>query len=193
MLNPKMRKPPPGRRDPATGIYAPHDPYNQDGLKKALGYPQGQATMFLAGRLLQECHFGGNRGFIAANGGPATTDTVVNFNITGNERAMYLYWVEHGACFDYTENVQASWQIWVDGKFATSGISAPHVTPIGIWIPPNCVCTFYSRIINSLAAGAFRYFPYGITWVEFSSEKDVWEFGKGTLTANPAIAGLVWP
>lgn len=180
------------RRDPVTGIEPKDDRYIQDGRKKALGYPQGQATMFLAGRLLQNADFGGARGFITA-AAAATTDTTNNFHTTANERAMYLYWVEHGACFDYTEDVIATWQIWADNKFVASGVSAPHVSPIGVYIPPNSNCSFYSRVVSALGAPNNRYFPYAITWVEFDAEMDVWEFGSGSLALNPAIAALAWP
>lgn len=167
------------------------DEYNQGRGKKTFGYPLGQPTKFLDGRLLRNVVFGTTWDRLGPIANLATVNAGVNVALPIPEhRALYIQQVSLLALIAANVDLEARWQIWSGGKFIIAGAWQAGPIPIEIYFPPLENVRFYYYIVNNVGANVWA--DYVVNWVEFDARDDKWEWGRGSQGVNPVTAP-VWP
>lgn len=146
------------------------------------GYPQGQETFFLHGRLLLDVIKIDLRGRIIIPPGVALGP--VALGTVPPDRAWYIDFFSISGSAPYTANLWVLWQIWGSSKYLVGGTFSEKPCPIRIYLPPETPVTIYIGWSNQTGANVYAY--AWISIVEFSAEKDIWEFGNGANIPNPA-------
>lgn len=166
------------------------DRYGQGPQKKAIGYPEGQPSMFVDGRLLRNIVVTNVRfpavAFIAggpwAFGGPL-------LNVPPSS-ACYLksfaIWCNH----PYATNLFISLQIWASGRMILGACPVNEVLPLRIHVPPLTMLAFYAYWINLTGAAIFASIFFEM--ICHTEENDIWEYGT-MGEQNPAAAAIPWP
>lgn len=186
------------RKRQQPGIGQPElDRYSQGERKKTFGYPKGQNTMFLDGRLLRDCVFPRFEVNLAAGGG-TTNDSngILNFQGGGtipNDRACYIVGVTSGPVWSAFFNAWAAWQLWANGSYLDGGVVGKWYHKVGKYVPPNSIIDFYSRVVNNGAPAVTVTMRLSVQFVIFNAARDIWEWGRADLRANPVNLAIVWP
>lgn len=163
------------------------DNYGQGRGEKVFGYPQGQSSRFLDGRLIRNCVFDTTHGVV----GPVAPPVIVFGNLTIRDvpenRAVYIYQMT-AIPFDYAFNDAVfAWQIWSDGVFITASDFCCFATPIEVYFPPLSSIELYHVIaVGPLAPAGAYVANFAVNWVEFDALDDKWEWGRARGTPNPA-------
>lgn len=156
---------------------------------KHVGYPQGQGTCHLDGRIVRDVIRQDLRGqinvpagflFVAAPLGTVPAD-----------RARYIDFISISGSSPYTANIWVVWQLWAAGKFVMAGTYVEKPLPVRVYFPPETVITFYVGSFNGLGFGV-----HGYAWasmIEYNAEIDIWEYGNGGNVPNPAANAIPWP
>ena len=172
------------------------DRYSQAERKKTLGYPKGQNTMFLDGRLLRDCIFPRADGAVQPAPGGVPDNNVANLNwqeggIIPDDRACYIMGVSAGPNWDVHINMWVAWQIWANGKYLDGSVVGKWYHPVKKYLPPRSVATIYVRGVNNGGIGVAR-INWSLQFVTFNATLDIWDLGRANLQDNPTVIA-VWP
>ncbi len=167
------------------------DRYGQGPRRKALGYPKGEHSLFLDGRLLRRVQIDSTRGMLPTGAGVTTDTGALLVRQVENQRALYIPWVVAGTDHNYQDNVVASWQLWANNKKIAHAIAGQYRADVKVYVPPKSIVTFYLRCANTLGVAVYN--RYAVPWIEFDAQTDKWDFGEGGFIANPAVGALTWP
>ncbi len=164
------------------------DRYDQGPRKKARGYPSGDSTRFLHGRIVRRyvctCFAGGSIPMPVA----ATTDIIsANFFIARG-RAAYICMLHFFGNYNYRHNIDVQYQIFINGKRVISGSSSNILQPINVYVPSESRWRVYIRIINNEPV-ITGFLKASLEICEYDSFVDVWDYGTGAYLPNPNV----WP
>lgn len=170
------------------------DPNHQRGTTKIIGYPKGEHSMFLDGRLLQSVisGFQNTRPAIPPGGLVQAGPLLIN-RVLPIDRAMYIPWVGIFLLTDARLNMNTEWQMWANGKRVAGGALSMSPQPVHLYFPMFSEVSLYWQVSN-LTIPPLPLFPhFTVPWYEFDTEADHWEMGEADRKANPPVVSITWP